>query len=158
MKSSEELYNTDQTPVQRQLTLVEKTLRQLLEHPDLGEIFAYLDTVSSVTVGRCAKRRNGAQTVDILFSISYARKPSYSQFVDRINLVIAALRDNTPAISCCTDTRTRHLHLMIDDCPAPNLPPLNGYDFVTPTVILIEGTNYLMIELAFPQTYLRAVS
>ncbi len=144
--------------MQRQLSLVAKTLGQLLEHPDLGEIFAYLDTVSSVTIGRCAKRRHGAQTVDILFSISYARKPSFSQFVERVNLVVAALRNNTPAIACSTDTRTRNLHLMIDDPHSAQLPPASGYDFVTPTIILDEGTNYLMIELTFPQTYLRAVS
>ncbi len=158
MKSVPALHHIEPSYARRCLSLIEKTLLQLLEHPDLPDMFAYLDSVSSVSVGRCAREKSGPQTMELLFAIGYAKKPSYDQFRDRITNLLALMKHGDALSGCFTDPETRHLHFTFDDLllnlPAGSLilPPQNS------AIVVSEGTNYLLIELYFNNSYLRAVS
>jgi len=157
MKSVSATQHIEPGDAGRCLSLIEKTFLQLLEHPDLPEMFAFLDTVSSVSIGRCAREKNGPQTMELLFAISYNRKPSYEQFRERLASLHAAMKEKDAITGCFMDPETRHLHFTFNEYTLELPTGGTPHQPRSSAIIVSEGTNYLLIELSFSNR-LRAVS
>ena len=141
----------------RCLSLIEKTIRQLLEHPELPDMYAYLDTVSSLSLGRLARNKDGPQRMELLFAISYLRKPSFEQFQDRLRELLVLMNSDEAYTGSFNDPQTRNLHFTFNEF-TPALPSGGALHHPRNSAIIVsESSNYLLIELRFNNARLRAV-